>query len=171
MPLLHYIKQNSKRFIREFAACWILCSSPLGLKNHVKTHNRLPNWNDLADSSLAGELITVNRRAVLRAMLFCSISLLLPTECAGTTGKSGAATLPPQRAERSVPRGLPLLLPVKISGKSRSTTTCLEKILNAAEQATKLKAGTFCMVISGQPTESNFTKVLDAVREVKRNTI
>jgi len=46
-----------------------------------------------------------------------------------------------------------------------------EKILNAAEHAMKLKAGTFCMVISGRtPTESIFSKVLDAVRvKVKYN--
>ena len=43
-----------------------------------------------------------------------------------------------------------------------------EKILNAADRAAKLKAGTFCFVISGRsPTESTFSKVLNAVREVK----
>jgi biotin synthase len=43
-----------------------------------------------------------------------------------------------------------------------------ERILEAAERAATLKAGTFCMVISGrQPGERVFEKVLDAVREVK----
>ena len=43
-----------------------------------------------------------------------------------------------------------------------------ERILEAADRAATLKAGTFCMVISGRsPGERVFEKVLDAVREVK----
>jgi biotin synthase len=43
-----------------------------------------------------------------------------------------------------------------------------EKILAAADRAASLKAGTFCMVISGRsPGERVFGKVLDAVREVR----
>ena len=43
-----------------------------------------------------------------------------------------------------------------------------EKILAAAERANSLKAGTFCMVISGRsPSDRVFTDVLDAVRQVK----
>ena len=43
-----------------------------------------------------------------------------------------------------------------------------EKILAAAERANSLKAGTFCMVISGRsPSERVFGEVLDAVRQVK----
>ncbi len=43
-----------------------------------------------------------------------------------------------------------------------------EKILAAAERASSLKAGTFCMVISGRsPSERVFGEVLDAVRQVK----
>jgi biotin synthase len=43
-----------------------------------------------------------------------------------------------------------------------------ERILDAAERAARLKAGTFCMVISGRtPGGRVFDKVLDAVREVK----
>ncbi len=45
-----------------------------------------------------------------------------------------------------------------------------EKILQAADRAAQLKAGTFCFVISGRsPSESTFNKVLDAVRRVKTN--
>lgn len=45
-----------------------------------------------------------------------------------------------------------------------------ERILEAAERAARLKAGTFCMVISGRsPGQRVFEKVLDAVREVKAN--
>ncbi|MBD1875441.1 biotin synthase BioB [Nodosilinea sp. FACHB-131] len=43
-----------------------------------------------------------------------------------------------------------------------------EKILAAAERANTLKAGTFCMVISGRsPSDRVFGEVLDAVRQVK----
>ena len=43
-----------------------------------------------------------------------------------------------------------------------------EQILAAAEQAQKLKAGTFCLVTSGRaPTDSLLDRVVDAVREVK----
>ena len=43
-----------------------------------------------------------------------------------------------------------------------------ERILEAADRAAALKAGTFCMVLSGRaPGQRVFEKVLDAVREVK----
>jgi biotin synthase len=43
-----------------------------------------------------------------------------------------------------------------------------ERILEAAGRAAALKAGTFCLVISGRsPGERVFAKVLDAVREVR----
>lgn len=45
-----------------------------------------------------------------------------------------------------------------------------DKILAAAQRAAELKAGTFCMVISGRsPNESTFQRVLDAVESVKAN--
>jgi biotin synthase len=43
-----------------------------------------------------------------------------------------------------------------------------DKILAAADRAAELKAGTFCLVISGRtPGETVFGKVLDAVREIR----
>ena len=43
-----------------------------------------------------------------------------------------------------------------------------EKIVQAADRAAKLKAGTFCMAISGRsPSESVFSQVLDAFKTVK----
>ncbi|NCJ08369.1 biotin synthase BioB [Synechococcales cyanobacterium C] len=43
-----------------------------------------------------------------------------------------------------------------------------DKILAAAARAQELKAGTFCMVISGRsPSEPTFNRVLDAVKAVK----
>jgi biotin synthase len=45
-----------------------------------------------------------------------------------------------------------------------------DKILAAAGRAAELKAGTFCMVISGRsPNESTFQRVLEAVETVKAN--
>jgi biotin synthase len=45
-----------------------------------------------------------------------------------------------------------------------------ERILDAAGRAAALKAGTFCMVISGRsPGERVFSRVLDAITEVKNN--
>ena len=44
----------------------------------------------------------------------------------------------------------------------------LEKIMESADRAAQLKAGTLCMVISGRaPGETVFNKVLDAVRAVR----
>lgn len=43
-----------------------------------------------------------------------------------------------------------------------------DRVLAAAERAHTLKAGTFCMVISGRsPSESTFSRVLETVRAVK----
>ena len=43
-----------------------------------------------------------------------------------------------------------------------------EKIIQAADRAAELKAGTFCMAISGRfPSESVFTRVLEAFQTVK----
>ena len=43
-----------------------------------------------------------------------------------------------------------------------------ERILDAARKAKEMQAGTFCMVISGRsPNESTFSRILDAVGEVK----
>lgn len=46
-----------------------------------------------------------------------------------------------------------------------------EKILAAAERAQALKAGTFCLVISGRsPNERTFSRVLDAIETIKTTT-
>jgi len=127
----------------------------------------LPNWNDLADSSLAGELLR-EQGVRLRTRLCSARSAAAAYRVRWHYWEIGCATLPPQRAERSVPRGLPLH-----SGPKKSLME-IEKyhyLLWKNPQclrADEIEGGTFCMVISGRtPTESNFTKVLDAVREVK----
>jgi biotin synthase len=61
----------------------------------------------------------------------------------------------------------------KISGAEIDKYPMLarERILEAADRAAALNAGTFCMVISGRsPGGRVFERVLDAVREVKRGT-
>jgi biotin synthase len=133
----------------------------------------LPNWNDLADSSLAGELIT---REQARAVLCAPDHVLLDQLAAAYRvrwhywGNRVRLHFLLNAQSGLCPEDCHYCSQSKISTAEIEKYPLLakEKILNAAEQAMKLKAGTFCMVISGRtPTESNFSKVLDAVREVK----
>jgi len=133
----------------------------------------LPDWNVLAKRSLAGELLT---REEAQAVLCAPDQVLLDQLAAAyrvrrhywgnrvrlhflLNAQSGLCLEDCHYCSQS-----------KISTAQIEKYPLLakEKILKAAEQATKLKAGTFCLVISGRsPTESTFSKVLDAVREVK----
>ncbi len=132
-----------------------------------------PNWNLLAQRSLTGELLTREEAlAVLRAPDEVLLDQL-------------AAAYQVRRHYWGNRVRLHFLLNAQSGlcpedchycSQSKISTAQIEKypllakeeILNAAERAKQLKAGTFCMVISGRsPTESVFTKVLDAVREVK----
>ncbi len=135
----------------------------------------MPNWNQLADHSLAGEILTREEAiAVLRApdevlleqlaaayrvrrhywgnrvrlhFLLNAQSGLCPEDC-HYCSQSKLSTAEIEK--------YPLL--------------AKEKILSAAERAASLKAGTFCLVLSGRsPKEPTFAKVLEAVREVKVN--
>jgi biotin synthase len=133
----------------------------------------LPSWDALADRALAGGLLTREEaRAVLRApdeallaqlaaayrvrrhywgnrvrlhFLLNAQSGLCPEDC-HYCSQSKVSTAEIER--------YPLL--------------ARDKILAAAGRAAELKAGTFCLVISGRaPGERVFEKVLDAVRAVK----
>ena len=134
---------------------------------------QLPDWNLLAQRSLAGELLTREEaRAVLRAPDEVLLDQL-------------AAAYRVRRHHWGNRVRLHFLLNAQSGlcpedchycSQSRISTAQIEKypllakeqILNAAEQATKLKAGTFCLVISGRsPSESTFTQVLEAVQAVK----
>ncbi|HYJ79399.1 MAG TPA: biotin synthase BioB [Longimicrobiaceae bacterium] len=131
------------------------------------------DWNGLADRALAGELMSRDEAlAVLRApdealleqlaaayrvrrarfgnrvrlhFLCNAQSGLCPEDC-GYCSQSKVSTAEIGR--------YPLL--------------AQEKILAAADRAAELRAGTFCLVISGRaPGERVFGKVLDAVRAIR----
>jgi biotin synthase len=132
-----------------------------------------PDWNDLADRALAGELIT---RAEALAVLQAPDEALLEQLAAAwrvrrhfyqnrvrlhflCNAQSGLCPEDCNYCSQS-----------KISAAEIDKYPMLarEKILAAADRAAELKAGTFCMVISGRsPGERVFGKVLDAVRAVK----
>ncbi|MBE9127630.1 MULTISPECIES: biotin synthase BioB [unclassified Coleofasciculus] len=134
-----------------------------------------PPWNPLADRSLAGELLTREEAlAVLRAPDEVLLDQL-------------AAAYRVRRHYWGNRVRLHFLLNAQSGlcpedchycSQSKLSTAQIEKypllakaeILNAAERAQQLKAGTFCLVISGRsPTESVFTQVLDTVQEIKAN--
>jgi biotin synthase len=134
----------------------------------------LPDWNALAEQSLAGSVLSRDdARAVLAApddellaqlaaayrvrrhyhgnrvrlhMLLNAQSGLCPEDCGYCSQSS-----------------------VSVAEIEKYPMLAREKILSAANRAAALKAGTFCLVISGRsPGQRVLDKVLDAVREVKR---
>ncbi|HEY9632107.1 MAG TPA: biotin synthase BioB [Coleofasciculaceae cyanobacterium] len=137
--------------------------------------SNLPNWNALAEHSLAGEQLTREEaQAVLRAP---DVALLDQLAAAYRVryhhwGNRVRLHFLLNAQSGLCPEDCHYCSQSKISTAEieKYPLVAREKILNAAERAAKLKAGTFCLVISGRsPTESVFTKVLDAVRSVKEN--
>jgi biotin synthase len=132
-----------------------------------------PNWNALADRSLAGAIIS---RDEARAVLAAPDDALLDQL---------AAVYRVRRHHFGNRVRLHFLLnaqsglcPEDCHYCSQSSVSAAEiekypfmareKILAAADRAASLGVGTFCMVISGRaPGGRVFDKVLDAVREVK----
>jgi biotin synthase len=133
----------------------------------------MTNWNALADRSLAGEALT---RDESRAVLAAPDDVLL---------EQLAAAYRVRRHHHGNRVRLHLLLnaqsrlcPEDCGYCSQSSVSAAEiekypmmahdRILAAAERAAELRAGTFCLVISGRsPGQRVLEKVLDAVREVK----
>lgn len=133
----------------------------------------LPDWNSLAERALAGELIS---RDEARAVLAAPDEALL---------EQLAAAYRVRRAHFGNRVRLHFLLNAQsglcpedcnyCSQSSISTAEiekypmmALDKILAAADRAAELRAGTFCMVISGRaPGERVFNKVLDAVHAIR----
>jgi len=133
----------------------------------------LPKWNLLAEKSLASELLTREEAlAVLRApdeVLLDQITAAYRVRRHYWGNRVRLHFL--LNAQSGLcPEDCHYCSQSKISTAQIEKYPLLakEEILDAADRAKKLKAGTFCLVISGRsPTESVFTKVLDAVREVK----
>jgi biotin synthase len=116
---------------------------------------RLPSWTALAEQALAGELIARDDAlAVLRApddRAARPARRRLP-RAPPPLGQPRAAALPAQRAERLCPEDCGYCSQSKISGAEIDKYPMLarERILEAADRAAALNAGTFCMVISGR---------------------
>ncbi len=133
----------------------------------------LPNWNLLAEKSLAGELLTHEEAlAVLRAPDEVLLDQLAAAYRVRRHYWGNRVRLHFLLNAQSglCPEDCHYCSQSKISTAQIEKYPLLakEKILDAADRAKKLNAGTFCLVISGRsPSESVFTKVLDAVREVK----
>lgn len=133
------------------------------------------SWNDLAERSLAGSLLT---RAEAHAVLRASDEVLLDQLAAAYRvrrhywGNRVRLHFLLNAQSGLCPEDCHYCSQSKISSAEIEKYPLLakEKILSAAETAASLKAGTFCIVLSGRsPGEQTFTKVLDAVREVKAN--
>ncbi|NEO31958.1 MAG: biotin synthase BioB [Symploca sp. SIO3C6] len=133
----------------------------------------LPSWNLLAERSLAGELI--NRSEAL-AVLRAPEQVLLEQLAAAYRvrqhywGNRVRLHFLLNAQSGLCPEDCHYCSQSKISTAQIEKYPLLatEEILKAAAHAEQLKAGTFCMVISGRsPTDSVFAKVLEAVRAVK----
>ena len=130
-------------------------------------------WQDLADQSLAGEIIS---REDARAVLAAPDDMLLEQLAAAyrvrrryhgnrvrlhflLNAQSGLCPEDCHYCSQSA---------VSAAEIEKYPFMAREKILAAADRAASLGVGTFCMVISGRaPGARVFDKVLDAVREVK----
>jgi biotin synthase len=134
-----------------------------------------PTWNTLADRSLAGEILTRNEAlAVLEAkdeVLLAQIAAAYRVRHHYWGNRVRLHYL--LNAQSGLcPEDCHYCSQSKISTAEIEKYPLLaqSKILDAAKRAAELKAGTFCMVISGRsPNEATFSKVLEAVREVKAN--
>jgi biotin synthase len=131
------------------------------------------NWNALADKALGGELIT---REEAHAVLTAPDTELLDQLAAAYRvrrhhhGNRVRLHFLLNAQSGLCPEDCNYCSQSSISGAEieKYPFMAREKILAAADRAASLKAGTFCMVISGRaPGERVFSKVLDAVREVK----
>jgi biotin synthase len=135
----------------------------------------LPNWNLFADRSLSGELLTREESlAVLNAPDVVILEQLAAAYRVRHQSYGNRVRLHFLLNAQSglCPEDCHYCSQSKISMAEIEKYPLLsqEKILGAAERAAQLKAGTFCMVISGRsPSESVFGRVLEAVREVKAN--
>ncbi len=146
-------------------------TQPQGLM--LKRANDTSDWNRLADHALAGELLSRNEA---RAVLAAGDEMILDQLAAAyrvrrhfwgnrvrlhflLNAQSGLCPEDCHYCSQST---------ISAAEIAKYPMIAQEKILDAAARAARLKAGTFCMVISGRaPGERVFNKVLDAVHEVK----
>lgn len=133
----------------------------------------LPEWNALADRALAGELITRDEAlAVLRAPDEALLEQLAAAYRVRRQHYGNRVRLHFLLNAQSglCPEDCGYCSQSKVSAAEIEKYPMLarERILAAADRAAALKAGTFCMVISGRtPGERVFGKVLEAVQAVR----
>lgn len=131
------------------------------------------DWNHLADQSLAGEIIS--REAAHRVLDAPDTELLAQLHAAYRVRHQYWQNRVRLHFLLNAQSGL-CPEDCHYCSQSKISTAEIDKyplmakdrVLAAAERAHTLKAGTFCMVISGRsPAEPTFNRVLDLVREVK----
>lgn len=133
----------------------------------------LPDWNQLADLALAGQKIDRSSAlSVLEApdeVLLDQLAAAYRVRCHYWGNKvrlhyllnaqSGLCPEDCNYCSQSI---------VSAAEIEKYPLIASEKILQAADRAAKLQAGTFCLVISGRsPSELVFNRVLDSISEVK----
>ena len=139
----------------------------------MQNNDALPDWNALADRALAGELIS--RDEALAVLNAPDEALLEQLAAAYRVRRHFYGNRVRLHFLLNAQSGL---CPEDCNYCSQSSISAAEiekypmmaqeKILAAADRAAALKAGTFCMVISGRaPGERVFGKVLDAVKAVR----
>jgi biotin synthase len=133
----------------------------------------LPDWQQLADRSLAGEVLTrEDARAVLRApdeVLLEQLAAAYRVRRA-TWGNRVRLHFLLNAQSGLCPEDCGYCSQSKISAAEieKYPMMAQERIMEAADRAAQLRAGTLCMVISGRsPGETVFGKVLDAVKAVR----
>lgn len=131
------------------------------------------SWNTLADASLAGRVLA---RDAARAVLTAPDTELLDQLAAAYRvrrhhwGNRVRLHFLLNAQSGLCPEDCNYCSQSKVSTAEIEQYPMLarERILDAAGRAAALKAGTFCLVISGRaPGERVFEKVLDAVREIR----
>jgi biotin synthase len=140
---------------------------------HILSNSIATDWQHFADLSLAGELLT---RDQARAVLDAPDSELLDQLAAAyrvrraTWGNRVRLHFLLNAQSGLCPEDCHYCSQSKISSAEIEKYPMLaqERIMEAADRAAALKAGTLCMVISGRtPGETVFGKVIDAVRAVR----
>jgi biotin synthase len=132
-----------------------------------------PDWNGLADLSLRGGVLARDEaRAVLRArdeMLLDQLSAAYRVRRHAHGNRVRLhVLLNAQSGLCPEDCGYCSQSSVSVAEIDKYPLMAHEKILTAAARAARLKAGTFCLVISGRaPGQRVLDKVLAAVREVK----
>ena len=139
----------------------------------LTTNVTVVDWNTLAERSLQGEKLT---RQEARAVLQAPDTALLAQLAAAYRvrhhyyGNRVRLHFLLNAQSGLCPEDCNYCSQSKISTAEidKYPLMATERILDAAKKAKEMQAGTFCMVISGRsPNESTFSRILDAVGEVK----